>query len=320
VPHLLTAHHQDDQAETLLLRLARGSGLNGLAGMAPLVEAAHLRLLRPLLAVSASRLRATLMSVAQDWVEDPSNRNPAFARARLRLNRAALAADGLTAPRLAETCRHLARARVALERMVERVLARAVLPHPAGLVLLDPAPLIAADAEIRLRALAAIIATIGAASYTPRFDRLERLADDLIAGRLAGGRTLGGCRILPRRGRLLVVREPAATAPPCAVPPVGGVIWDNRFLVEPAGAADILPGLSVGALGAEDAARLRAIVSADVAHHLATIAWPSLPALRQDGRLLDVPHLGWRHPGVETGMRLRWRPSRPLSGGGFAVV
>jgi tRNA(Ile)-lysidine synthase len=68
VLHLLTAHHQDDQAETLLLRLGRGSGLAGLAGMAPLVEEAHWRLLRPLLDLPAARLRATLEQTGQDWI------------------------------------------------------------------------------------------------------------------------------------------------------------------------------------------------------------------------------------------------------------
>ena len=324
VLHLLTAHHQDDQAETLLLRLGRGSGLAGLAGMAPAVEDGHYRLLRPLLTVPAARLRATLRKVDQGWIEDPSNRNPVFARARLRAQRADLAAEGLTAPRLAETCRHLARARLVLEQLVEAVLARAVLLHPAGFALVDPAPLAAAPAEIGLRALAALIATIGAEAYTPRFERLERLADSVFRGELGGGRTLGGCRILPYHGKILVQRELAAMAPPAEIPAdfagSGGFTWDKRFLVEAAPGETVLAGLRIGALGAEGAASMRAIVPGAAAHHLPGIVRPSLPALRQDGTLVEVPHLGWRRPGVRPGVELRLRPARPLSGSGFTVV
>jgi tRNA(Ile)-lysidine synthase len=320
VLHLLTAHHQDDQAETLLLRLGRGSGLAGLAGIAPALEDGHFRLLRPLLDVPAARLRATLRSLGQAWIEDPSNRNPVFARVRVRAQRGPLAEAGLTAPRLAEACRHLARARVVLEQLVEQVLARAVLLHPAGFALLDPAPLAAAQAEIGLRALAALIATIGAEAYTPRFERLERLAQCLFAGALAGGRTLGGCRILPYRGRILVQRELAAMAPPAEVPETGSLLWDNRFRVEPAAGAAVLPGMRIGALGSEGAASMRAIVPTDPAHHLPGIVRPSLPAFWQDGTLLAVPNLGWQRPGVKTGVELRLRPARPLSGSGFTVV
>jgi tRNA(Ile)-lysidine synthase len=325
VLHLLTAHHQDDQAETLLLRLGRGSGLAGLAGMAPVVEDGHWRLLRPLLDIPAARLRATLQGFGQDWIEDPSNRNPVFARARLRAQGAVLAAAGLSAPRLAETCRHLARARTALERVTERVLAEAALLHPAGFALVDPAPLAAAEAEIGLRALAALIATIGAEAYPPRFERLERLAERIFAGALAGGRTLGGCRIVPYRGRVLLLRELAATSPPVEIPAEGEVLWDNRFLAWRQAGASTLPGLSIGALGVEGAATMRAIapkaiVGGGVAHHLPGIVRPSLPALWQDGSLLAVPHIGWRRPGSDPGVEVRLRPARPLSGSGFTVV
>ena len=321
VLHLLTAHHQDDQAETLLLRLARGSGLAGLAGMAALVEDGHWRLLRPLLDLPAARLRATLRSIGQDWIEDPSNRNPVFARARLRAQGAALAEAGLSAPRLAETCRHLARARIALEQLTERVLAEAVLLHPAGFALVDPAPLAAAGDEIGLRALAALVATIGAEAYPPRFERLERLAGPFLAGNLRGGRTLGGCRILPYRGGVLIQRELVATAAPAELPAQGELLWDNRFLAwYRAGAAATVPGLRIGALGVEGAASMRAIAPPGAAHHLPGIVRPSLPAFWQDGTLLAVPHLGWRRPGVEPGVEVRLRPARPLSGSGFTIV
>src|SRR5712691_3859412 len=111
--HLLTAHHREDQAETLLLRLARGSGLDGLAGMAASREATSCRLLRPLLSVPRDRLAATLRAAGQSWIEDPTNRDATYARARLRHSADLLASEGLSAARLAATARHLGRARAA---------------------------------------------------------------------------------------------------------------------------------------------------------------------------------------------------------------
>ncbi|MGH6981766.1 MAG: tRNA lysidine(34) synthetase TilS, partial [Stellaceae bacterium] len=84
VLHLLLAHHQDDQAETFLLRLARGSGLDGLAAIAPVAERPGCRLLRPLLAMSHGRLVATLEARGQVWLDDPSNDNERYARVRMR--------------------------------------------------------------------------------------------------------------------------------------------------------------------------------------------------------------------------------------------
>src|SRR5271170_7691992 len=80
VLHLLLAHHQDDQAETVLLRLGRGSGVDGLGAMAPVAYGRACRLVRPLLDLAKTRLVATCRLFDQPFVDDPSNRDPGFAR------------------------------------------------------------------------------------------------------------------------------------------------------------------------------------------------------------------------------------------------
>ena len=137
VLHLVLAHHLEDQAETLLLRLARGSGVDGLAAMAPVSETPTVRLLRPLLTVPKARLGATLEAVGQPHVEDPSNESAAFRRVRLRHASSVLAREGLTAERLAATAARMARARAALDDAAARLLARAAALYPEGYAFLD---------------------------------------------------------------------------------------------------------------------------------------------------------------------------------------
>ncbi len=310
VLHLLLAHHREDQAETVLLRLARRSGLDGLAGMSATVERAACRVLRPLLPVPRARLVATLQALGQSWIEDPSNRDHRYARARLRQGLAPLAEAGLTVERLAASAARLGRARAALEVEVAALLARSTAIHPAGFARIDAAALAAAPAEIGLRALAAVLLMVGGAAYPPRSERLARLHRRL-AGGLGGGCTLGGCRILPRRGGVLVCREPAATAAPVAARPGAAVTWDGRFHLRlPAGAPT---GLRLGARG-------MAGVETGTGR-LPSPARPGMPVLRDDkGDVVASPVLGCGQLGTLLPSSLMFRPRRPLTGAGFTVV
>ncbi len=312
VLHLLLAHHREDQAETLLLRLARGSGLDGLAAMAEVTERADCRLLRPLLGVPHTRLIATLSLAGQPWIEDPSNHDRAYARVRLRQSAPLLAEAGLTAARLAATAVRLGTARAALETDVATLLAAAIEFHPAGFARLDPARLTRAPADIGRRTLAAVLGAVGGAPFAPRSARLDRLYDEVCQS-LSVGRTLAGCRLLPRRGGLLVCREPAALAPPVAAPPGATVHWDGRFRLHLAPEAP--NGLFLGALGTVALEAARAVPGA---------VRPSLAALSDKKGVVAVSALGYLRADVEgawlRASSLSFRPTRPLTGASFTVV
>ncbi len=310
--HLLLAHHQDDQAETFLLRLARGSGLDGLAAMAAIAERPSCRLLRPLLSFPHARLVATLTALGQTWFEDQSNRNDKFARVRLRHGRAILAREGLSAARLAATARRLARARQALERPLAQLLARSATPDPAGFIEFDPAPLAAAPEEVGLRALAAMLMAVGGADYAPRMERLEHLYQEVVTG-LTRGRTLGGCRIVPHRGRLLLCREGKALAASVPVGPGTKVNWDGRFRV--ALPADAPSGLILGALGP--------VKINEAARTLPAAARIGTAAFRDDRGIMAVPGLGYCRDGARGTVAsdaVLLRASRPVTGAGIKVV
>ena len=216
---LYVAHTMEDQAETFLLRLSRGSGLDGLSAMRaiarfPLSGFDGLRVVRPLLEFPRAALRDYLMSKKQTWLEDPMNADPRFARSKLRAAWPQLEALGLTASRLADAADHLGRAREALEGMTDALTARAVRFEAQG-ALLDSVRLKMAPREVGLRVLAAVLSRVSDENYRPRFGRLERLFDSIRDGTLGGGATLHGCIVAPAprasaafgSGTLAVTRE-----------------------------------------------------------------------------------------------------------------
>jgi tRNA(Ile)-lysidine synthase len=307
---LLLGHHRDDQAETFLLRLARGSGVDGLTAMPERARRAGVVILRPLLDWPKARLEATLRACGQDWIEEPSNGDPRFARVRLRRLMPALAAEGLSPERLAATARRMARARAALEQATAALLAQAARFEEAGYWRLDRGPLVAAPEEIGLRALSHVLRHVGGQSHPLRLARLEALHAWLRSGVESGGRTLAGCRILPAgRDLVLVVREPSAIGPPFSLAPGAAALWDGRF--EVGLPADAPQPAVVTALGATGRRRLRGQVTEAAWRAVPAPARPALPALWAGDEVVAVPHLGAARPLWRGFLAHARRPSYP---------
>jgi tRNA(Ile)-lysidine synthase len=285
---VVTAHTRDDQAETLLLRLAHGSGLAGLAAMRPERPLADgVRLVRPFLGIGRDRLRATLAAAGIGWSEDPSNADRRFARPRLRALAPALAAEGLDADSLATAARRLARADAAIEAASDALAAAALTRHPGGFVAIAVPPLAAAPEEVVLRLLGRAIGEIGGEPYGPRLDRLERLVAELgAAGADRFRRTLGGAVVDWRGDRLWVLRERGRTGlPALRLEPGGTLAWDGRFRATLSTAAPC--AVTVAALGAGARAALGPAGAALPASALATV-----PAAFVDGRTVAIPAFG----------------------------
>jgi len=310
VLHLLTAHHREDQVETHLIRRGAGSGIDGLAGMAAVRELPGCRLVRPLLAVSRARLRALLARAGQPFLRDPSNLNPAFERARLRL-------QGSDIPErredVAAELRACGAARIERERVLDNLLARAVSLHPAGFATLETSALSGVEAELAERLLARVAASVGAARYPARRVRLARLRAGLMA-RPDRARTLGGCRFMPWRGRLLVLRELEAASAPVRLEPGTNLLWDRRFAVDLA--ATVLSGFTLGYLGRGAVPE----IAENGAGDLPRLVYSTLPALWDEEGLAAVPHLGYRRAGVGALPRVFFRSENALTHAGFTVV
>lgn len=172
---LATAHHADDQAETLLLRLGRASGVAGLAGVRArgLIPGTRLPLLRPLLGWRRGELAELVAAAGLDPVDDPSNTDDRFDRARLR--KALAESDWLDVPALAASSGHLADADAALDWAARREWKECVRPVPLGLVYRPLAP-----KAVALRVLARIVDELD--DEPPRGAALARLFAGLLAG------------------------------------------------------------------------------------------------------------------------------------------
>jgi len=269
---VLLGHTRDDQAETVLMRLARGSGVDGLAAM----SAGRFRktlFLRPLVGETRDQLRGYLTARGMVWAEDPSNEDPRYERVRVRR---AMAELGLDVTRLAETARAMARARIALETRAQDV-AQAIVTEENGIVIFAAGALRETEEDTRLRLVAHALKYLSSAPYRPR---LQALGATLAAALAGQGGTLHGCRLIPYRDRLLICREYQAVAG-LDLAAADGVWWDNRWQIT----APDLPGARIRALGAEGLKQMPRVEGVPQG------ALMSLPGVWQGDKLCAVPGL-----------------------------
>ena len=217
--HVVTAHTLDDQAETVAMRLLRGTGVGGLAGMRPEIVRNEIVLARPFLAVTKARLLAACAAGGWPFLDDPSNADLRFARAHMRENvMPLLAREGLTAERLAILAERARRDADALDARAVAVLADIRLDGPTGAdaarLDLDASRLSAEPDAILLRVVArALVEVLGPQTRPVRLERFEaRILGDLrgaLGGREGLRMNLGGALLhLNPEGRLTVRPEP----------------------------------------------------------------------------------------------------------------
>jgi tRNA(Ile)-lysidine synthase len=292
--HLAVAHHRNDQAETFLLRLAKGSGIDGLACMQPVSELSQLRVLRPLLNFPRARLQATCRARRQDWCEDPTNRSEKYARPRLRVFQDVMEKEGFSAETLSSTAARLAGAAAFLQAQTAKVLAETVTIFPQAYAALNFASWQAAPPELRRRSLGQVIRTIGNEPYLPPLEQIEQLLVQLGKPDFKKT-TLGNC-LLSRDGeRLLIERETRHLEAEKPLQP-GWTRWDRFEIFSP------VPGL-VRAAQPGDLAKLPAPVRASLAL--------TQPAIVCTGTLAVLPTLGYF--AATTDIKCRFSPRRALT-------
>lgn len=227
---LVLGHHLDDQAETFLDRLTRGSGVAGLSGMAAdeCNGPEGLRLLRPFLSVSKADLEAALERRGHRWCKDPSNRSPKYKRSRLRAILSLLAEEGLSAERLAQTAANMRRAREALELTVDDLATRLITEHPAGPVRLERQAYRGLAEELRLRLLVYVMARVTGKISRPRLAKLQALDSLLMSGE-QNRQTLQGSVFEADSEVVRAWKEPGRVPPGVITGLAGSGTWDGRY-------------------------------------------------------------------------------------------
>lgn len=304
---LVMAHHQEDQAETLMMRLARGSGLDGLRGMrardlvtreasSERPQSYSITLLRPLLGVPKARLIATLRANGAGWIDDPSNEDERFERVRIRKALRQLEPLGFTAEKVALSARRLADAESAFARLLDG--AEAVQPPSPARCIFEDLDLTRSDFLSHYtasRLLRRVLAVYGGAARPADLAQIEQLAGRTTRSdsRLRiGAQTLGGCNLQPHGDGVRYLRifregngEGLARVP---VAPGQPVEWDGRRFTVDASRASA-SGAVVRALGMQGWADLKRAVKG-----LADLGWPAaavatVPVIECGGEIIAYP-------------------------------
>jgi tRNA(Ile)-lysidine synthase len=206
--HVLTAHTEDDQAETLLMRMSRGSGIAGLAAMARQSQRDGVVLVRPLLQTPKARLLATLTKARIGFADDPTNRDPGFTRPRFRALMPALAAEGCDARNLARLASRLARANAALDLLVDGAEGYLALRSRSGRGF-DAAAFAGLADEIKVRLLLRGIDRVGheGRAELGKVEALLAALEDAFCDGIGLKRTLAGALVSLADGHIRI--EPA---------------------------------------------------------------------------------------------------------------
>jgi len=297
IKHLFLAHHKDDQAETFLIRLFRGSGIDGLSAMEKVAEFPMLKrsdnypkIYRPLLDVPKKRLDATLRQAGQAWIEDPSNENRKFTRVQIRELLKSSEIEGLDADRLASTAGRMRRVRSLLEEMTAEAESDYVIYNDFGYASLNSDFHKNMHEEISLRLLTNILKKVGGNPYPPRHHKLESLLHNLRQGQFSG-QTLSGVILFQLSGdEIIFAREIKEIALETNISKAKQTLWDNRFLLDIGGVSGKIVPMNeqlvkkIVAKTPEFKQRLNALF----AHHrLRDRIVPSLPCIIDlDGDLL----------------------------------
>lgn len=272
-------HTGDDQAETFLMRLARGAGVDGLSAMRARWQQGDVWFHRPMLGLRREALREMLQARGQSWVDDPTNDDRAYARVRARAALRALDPLGITVEGLADVARKMTDVRTTLYGYAFDA-AQEILRFDAGDLVLTRAGFAALRPEVARRLLQSMLGWISGAEYGPR----GRAMDGFLSAAYSGhGMTLQGCLLSATMSELRVTREYKAVAD-LRVPV--GEAWDGRWCV---GRGPDLAGAELAALGE---AGLRACPDWRLGGVPRSTAL-ALPGVWLGNELLAAPLAGW---------------------------
>lgn len=301
---LILAHHLQDQAETFLQRLIRGSSVDGLSAMQAVSYldkmpiGGQVPIVRPFLETDQAALHQCLTASGLQPVQDPSNSDNRFQRVLLRENRAFFDGLGLTAEKLAATASRLQPARAVLQQLTQEALNQHLQVGACGQISFERAAFQALPQEIGIRFLRQIFSHHQ--DYAPRQARLEAIYQTICDPKQHKRQTLAGLMCDSQPHQVIIYREPAAIDPtPIIVKAGQTAVWDRRFVVKVS--KKMAANVRITPLGAEGAQALRdkgvklPKLPAKILHGLPCVR--AQTARQNAGKWLAVPKI-LSHPAI----------------------
>lgn len=289
---LLLGHHQQDQEETFWLRLSSGSGLDGLAGMKRSLVRNDVVLLRPLLDFSKERIKNTLRAKNQEWIEDPSNKNPLFFRGRLRHF---LQEEGLSSPRLLEIMKKLQNDADFIYTSLYQSLESITNLQEGGYITLHKKAFNDLHPTIAQRVVSFLLQWFSDLDYAPRTAQVSRIFEKI---KEESSFTSGGIYWTFSPEQIFLFRENRAVQGPLILSHLQErTLWDQRFWVDPALKEHCSHDMALKPLGTAHG------LPKEVKSLIPRRGWPVLPALWEKGMVVAVPHLCYNSLKFEKDLR-----------------
>jgi tRNA(Ile)-lysidine synthase len=229
IKSILLAHHKKDQAETFLMRLQRGSGVDGLSAISPVFYKDNIKLVRPLLNIMPEKLKDYLSERKVSWFEDPMNEDEDFLRVKFRKNLGLLEKEfNISIDCLVNTAENMARARDYLEGQTKKNIDILVKWDNRGFAKMNKNKFCELHDEIAYRVLSKVLIIVGGSIYTPRFTSLDRLYNE-IKQDVFVTQTLNGVKIKLEKQNICFYREIAKVEKKEVINKE--FVFDNRFLI-----------------------------------------------------------------------------------------
>ena len=294
IEKLFLAHHLDDQVETFLMRLGKGSGVDGLAVMNYVTEISSLKLVRPFLEIPKTRFIKILSITNLEWISDPSNFNSDYKRSRIRKILPILSKEGINSKQIGLVIKRMRSAKDALNTQTN-ILLKKYLSNVDNVAYFLNKELLkdAKEKEILLRVLEKIFMNISGSIYPPRRNKLENILSWILKNNNIKAKTLTGVVVRKRKSELIFYREPDDCYKSVNIRPLTSrySCWDDRFFLK----ANKSNDLQIRALGDVGIKILKEekILKRQGFQNVPLSAWKTVPGVWSKKRLISVPTLGY---------------------------
>ena len=294
IEKLFLAHHLDDQVETFLMRLGKGSGVDGLAVMNYVTEISSLKLVRPFLEIPKTRFIKILSITNLEWISDPSNFSSDYKRSRIRKILPILSKEGINSKQIGLVIKRMRSAKDALNTQTN-ILLKKYLSNVDNVAYFLNKELLkdVKEKEILLRVLEKIFMNISGSIYPPRRNKLENIISWILKNNNIKAKTLTGVVVRKRKSELIFYREPDDCYKSVNIRPLTSrySCWDDRFFLK----ANKSNDLQIRALGDVGIKILKEekILKRQGFQNVPLSAWKTVPGVWSKKRLISVPTLGY---------------------------